>query len=279
MAEQAAALDGVPPVLAARHPLALEGARPLQVDLLDAGEPEGVLLEVRPRAVLLVAAMADALACEAEPELAQRLNVELPGRVASWCAAHGARLVHVSTDLVFGGGEPRAERYREDDPPAPVHTYGRTKAEGEAAVLEALPGAVVARLPLLFGPSHGRGLGASDSLLAALAEGGRPTLFTDEWRTPLHVADASRALVELADHDYAGLLHLAGDERMTRHELGMVVLSMARAPVEWRRRVRAATRAEAGRAEDRPADVSLDASRARGLLETPLRSASEAHCA
>ena len=279
VAEMAAEQGGAAPVAASRRPVEIAGTRSLQVDLLDAGEPEGVLFEVRPRAVLLVAASSDALGCEAEPELARRLNTEVPERVARWCAAHGSRLVHVSTDLVFGGGEPRAERYGEDDPPSPLHTYGRTKAAGEAAVLEAFPGAVVARLPLLFGPSHGRRLGASDSLMAALGEGGTPTLFTDEWRTPLHVTDAARALVELVDRDYAGVLHLAGEERLTRHELGMVVLSAARAPVDWRRRVRAATRAEAGRADDRPEDVSLDASRARELLETPMRSASESHYA
>jgi dTDP-4-dehydrorhamnose reductase len=212
--------------------------------------------------------MARASDCEADPDAARRANVELPARVGAWCAAHGARLVHVSTDLVFGAaGRPPAGGFHEEDPVAPTNLYGRTKADGERAVLDAHPAALVARLPLLYGDSFGRGLGASDSLLAAIERGDTPVLFTDEWRTPLEAGNAARALAELAASDASGLLHVAGPERVTRYELGCAVLASAGRSSD---EIGAGTRAEAGMATTRAEDASLDTSRARALLATEL---------
>lgn len=233
----------------------------------DLGALTGLLERTGPAAILCAAALARVDACEREPARARRLNAEFPGALATETRARGLRLVHVSTDLVFGAVPPRAGGFREEDAPSPVHAYGRSKAEGEARVLAADPRALVVRLPLLYGDSAGRGLGASDQLLAALARGERPALFTDEWRTPLAAGNAAEALLELVASDAAGLLHVAGPERLDRHALGLAVLAHVGLPAE---RVRAATRAELGLALTRPADVALDSARARALLATPL---------
>ena len=246
------------------------------LDVTVPGALEDLLDELRPAAVVNAAALARADVCEREPEGAARLNVELPRRLATWTAAHGARLVHVSTDLVFGGRPPRGERYDEGDPPAPLHVYGRTKAAGEEAVLAADPGALVARLPLLFGDSRGRGLGASDALLAALERGESPRLFDDEWRTPLDVDDAARALLELLALERAGLLHVAGPERLSRFELGHAVLDASPDRERRRERLVRASAAGAGLVPPRPSDVSLDARVAAELLATPLRAVRDA---
>jgi len=248
----------------------LGGARRVALDLEEG--LERLLAAERPARVVSAAALARIDACERDPQAARRINAELPGRLAAWCAAHGARCVHVSTDLVFGGRPPRAAGFREDDAPAPLSAYGASKEAGERAVLAAHPAALVVRLPLLYGDSGGRGLGASDSLLAALARGERPALFNDEWRTPLEVANAAAALLELAAGELAGLLHVAGPERCTRFELARAVLA-AQDPhgngLEGAQ-IGAARRADLGLAEQRAEDVSLDSSRARAQLETEL---------
>jgi dTDP-4-dehydrorhamnose reductase len=236
-----------------------------------AGETEELIERARPAAILLAAALARADACEREPARARALNASLPHEVARLARERGIRLVHVSTDLVFGGRPAAGARYSESDAPSPVHAYGRSKAEGEAAVLAECPAALVVRVPLLYGDSVGRGLGASDQLLAALRRGERPVLFTDEWRTPLEVGNAARALVECATRSENGLLHVAGPERLTRFELGLAVLeARGLQSAEAAERVRGATRAELGLAEGRARDASLDSSRARALLATPL---------
>jgi len=239
---------------------------------LDAERPGAArrLLDcVAPARVLLATALSRVGDCARDPERARRLNAELPGEVAGWCAERGARLVHVSTDLVFGGRPPRGERFDEDDPPAPLHAYGGSKAEGEARVLEACPAALVVRLPLLYGPSFGRALGATDSLLAAVEAGRGAVLFTDEHRTPLEVGNAARALVELLAGDAAGLLHVAGPDRVSRWELGCEALR-ARGLDPARAGVRPGRRDELGLAAERAADVGLDAARARARLATRL---------
>lgn len=233
----------------------------------------------RPRACILTAALSRMGACESDPTAAERVNARAPERVARLALRHGTRLVHVSTDLVFGGTPPRAEGYREADRPAPRSVYGATKAAGEERVLSIYPDALVVRLPLLFGRSGGLGAGASDQLLAALVAGERPGLFADEWRTPLDVGDAARALLELArDHrGVAGRLHVAGPERLDRHALGLTVLTAKGwSATDARAALERTTRGAKGLAEQRPADVSLDAAVARRLLSTRLRAPGEA---
>jgi dTDP-4-dehydrorhamnose reductase len=248
--------------------LAWDGTRP--------GAAAALFERCRPTHVVLAAALSRPGPCEADPGLAEALNVELPAEIASQCRERGVRLVHVSTDLVFGAGAPRGERYTEDDEPAPVHVYGRTKSAGEKRVLEEDPDALVVRVPLLYGDSGGRGLGASDDLLELIARDETPNLFQDEWRTPLDVAQAAAGILEAVRKPLSGRLHVAGPERVNRHELGLTVLAGAGfPPEEARRRVRACLRADLGLESTRPADLSLDTTRARALLATVLLSPRE----
>ena len=87
----------------------------------------------------------------------------------------------------------------------------------------------------------------------------------DEWRTPLDVAEAAAALVELAGREEAGLLHVAGPERLSRYELGVAVLR-AQGVEDPAAALEAVSSADFEAPEPRPRDVSLDASRARALL-------------
>jgi dTDP-4-dehydrorhamnose reductase len=257
---------------AARRPPALTGTEGRAIELAHATQLDRLLDETDPTHVILCAAASRAEACRRDPAGARAMNAELPERVARTCAVRGARLVHVSTDLVFGAREPRGARFAEDDAPAPLSLYGCTKAEGEARALAALPAALVVRLPLLFGDSRGRGLGASDALLAELERGGTPTLFEDEWRTPLDVDEAAAALLELARGEARGLLHVAGPVRLSRHELGLALLR-AHGHARPESLVRVVRRAEVTAGVERPRDVSLDGTRALALLVTPLHGA------
>ena len=253
-------------------------------DLEPPGAVSELLAELDPGRVISCVALARVSDCEERPEEAARLNAGLAGEAARWCKEQGARFVHVSTDLVFGSAEPREGGFEESDEPAPLSEYGRSKLAGERAVLEAFSsgarsgepsGGTVVRLPLLYGNSAGRGLGASDSLLDVVAKDQRPPLFEDEWRTPLEVSNAADALVELAYLDPEGgadgLLHLAGPDRVSRLELGIRVLEAAGLdPAQAREEVRAVPSSSVPTVGARPRDVSLNAARACKLLETRL---------
>jgi dTDP-4-dehydrorhamnose reductase len=214
-------------------------------------------------AVVNAAAMARVGDAYSNPELARAVNVEAVGRLARLCAARGVWLVHCSTDMVFEG-ERVGGMYREEDEARPVSVYGRTKLEGEAAVLgmgDVIEGGggTVCRLSLLYG----LGLGGSETfmggLIAKLRSGESVTLFDDEWRTPLTLGDAAAALVRACEDRHAGLYHLGGAERMSRYEMGLVV---ARALGVDEGLCRAVSRLSFESAEPRQRDLSLNTQKA-----------------
>ncbi|HKI92516.1 MAG TPA: sugar nucleotide-binding protein, partial [Gaiellaceae bacterium] len=131
-------------------------------------------------------------------------------------AAHrvGARLVHVSTDLVFDGE--KGSPYTEDDEPRPVSPYGQAKLHAEELVGELHPAAVVVRTSLLYGkpePGPQERLALSDA-----------TFYVDEIRCPTHVGDLAAALLELgAGEPPAGALHVAGPQAVSRYELARLL--------------------------------------------------------
>jgi dTDP-4-dehydrorhamnose reductase len=180
-------------------------------------------------------------------------NVEGSVAVARAAAAAGARLLHLSSDVVFRGDR---GRYVEDDPPDPVNDYGRSKAAAELGVRIAHPDALIVRTSLLYG---GRAPGPQERLAR---EGTR--FFVDEIRSPVAVGDLAAALLELAGRrDVRGVLHLGGADDVSRYDFALL-LGADPSRVE-------ATRTTA----DRAADVSLDSSRAEGLLQTRLRGVRE----
>lgn len=225
------------------------------VDLADPSALERSWRDDAPTGVIHAAAMASVAHCLQQPDRARAINVAATARLARLCATHGARLVLVSTDLVFGGD--RAP-YAEADAPAPLSVYGRTKVEAEQAVLSH-PGHVVARVSLLYGPSLTGRPGFFDAQLRALRAGSSMPLFVDEWRTPLDLPTAAAALVRLADAAGTGVYHLGGPERMSRLGMGR---RLAHTLGLDDRVFRPARRSDAP-GEARPADTSLTSTRWR----------------
>jgi dTDP-4-dehydrorhamnose reductase len=201
-------------VKAAGHRALSTGRRggDVAVDLLAPGMVAAVVQAAAPDLVIHLAALSRLDECERDPAAALRTNAWLPEQFAE---RFGARLVHVSTDLVFDGAH---APYEPHDPIGPLSVYGQSKAQGEERVRA--HGGRVVRLPLLFGPDE-LGRGATASLRAALQQRRPVSLYPNEYRTPLHAADAAAALVALAvEPDGPGLVHLAGPERVSRWELG-----------------------------------------------------------
>lgn len=229
-----------------------KGVLPERLELDDGGLAGAALVRrLRPEAVLHLAAMADADACARDPTLAQRVNAEATGALARAAAEVGARFVYTSTDLVFDGT--RAP-YGEDDPPAPLGPYMATKAAGERLTLEASPTALVARVALLYGLGRGRRGCFTDQLVARVRAGHDVRLFTDQHRTPLFVDDAAAFLALLLERGAAGRVHLAGPERVSRHEHG---LAIARALGLDATRCVPTRMADLSGLSPRPADASL----------------------
>lgn len=179
--------------------------------------------------------------------------------VAEGAAAAGAHLVHMSTDVVFGG---RAAPYTESDQPFPIISYGHHKLDAEHAVASAHPTAAIVRTSLLYGtdrPSPAQ-LELAAALRSPAARRGM-SFFTDEFRCPAHADDVARAVAELAGRpDIGGPIHVAGPERVSRAEFAALIARHLGADAHL---IPTGTIADSGQV--RPANVVLDVSRAARL--------------
>ena len=240
------------------------------VELTDERALARLLDSVRPEAVVHAAAIGQAGRCQERPDEAHRVNTVLPGALGRLCRERGLRLVALSTDLVFGGGRAFV---REDDAPAPLSVYGRTKLAGEEAALSDCPSAAVARIALTLGRGHGVRGTSTESVLWALLRGGPIRLFTDEYRTPVDPESVADALALLLARGGSGRFHLGGPERLSRHALGLRVARAFGLPGSGIDPVR---QAEHVGSDPRAADVSLDSARARRELAWEPRPIDEA---
>ncbi|GAB4234953.1 MAG: dTDP-4-dehydrorhamnose reductase [Acidobacteriota bacterium] len=194
----------------------LPGAIRLEMDLAEPDEVATVLRGEEFDLVVHAAALTNPDECERKPALAQRVNVEATGRLLE-ALAPTARVVYISTDLVFDG---TCGRYTEEDPVNPVNWYGMTKVAAEELVL-ARPNGVVVRVSKLFSwgsPFHPC---FGNWLEEGFHRGTPVPLFADQYRTPLYVLDAVSALERfLTLHPRHAVYHLGGRERMNRYEFG-----------------------------------------------------------
>ena len=113
-----------------------------ETDARDAARVSAVVADFRPEAVINAAGIVKQRPEAHEVEAAQAVNARFPHRLAELCRAHGARLVHLSTDCVFSGEK---GNYSESDRPDPVDLYGHTKLEGEIDA----PGAITLRTSMI----------------------------------------------------------------------------------------------------------------------------------
>jgi dTDP-4-dehydrorhamnose reductase len=179
--------------------------------------------------------------------------VDASRHVAQAAEANKARLVHMSSDVVFPG---RPTPYVETDEPFALSDYARDKIDAEEAVAEACPGAVMIRTSLLYGTTE---LGpAQQDVADAINRQTDTTFFTDEVRCPAHVDDVAEAVTRLAAmRDVSGPLHVAGPDALSRAEFAVrtaVLLGLDPSLV------RTAMLAESGLV--RPGNVVLDSRRA-----------------
>jgi dTDP-4-dehydrorhamnose reductase len=238
-----------------REPPPAPGVEWLRLDVRDAAAVRAAVERLRPEAVIHTA-------YRQEGDGARATNVDGAEAVGRAAAEVGARLVHVSTDVLFDGAKDGP--YTEEDEPSPITDYGRAKADGERAVLAAHPGALAVRTSLIYGgaePSRHERMACD----AARGRGGT-VFFEDELRSPVVVGELAAALLELTGRDEREILNVAGPDTVSRYEFAFL---LAQAHGLSGERILRGWLKCAGLA--RPANCALDSSRARSLLETRLR--------
>jgi len=126
-----------------------DGGGDLQLDACDLEQLQATLDSVAPDVIVNATAHTAVDKAESEPELAMRLNGEMPGVIGEWAASHDALVIHYSTDYVFDGS--KATPYVETDTPNPVSVYGHTKLAGDQALLASGCAAIILRVSWVYG--------------------------------------------------------------------------------------------------------------------------------
>ena len=238
-------------------------ATTIRIDLTDHSELKRLFEEVRPDAVINTAAASDPNFCQVNPDLSYGINVEAPVNIALLCSDYMIPYLYTSTDLVFDGLN---APYRESDPVCPVNVYGEHKAQAEERILRAYPQSTVCRMSLMFGLSGPVAKSFMQPMLLAMKEGRELSLFVDEFRTPLRAESAVAGLF-LALNKVRGIIHLGGKERISRHDFGKLMQRIFKFENAI---IRPCEQDEIHMPALRPADVSLDSSKAAALGFRPL---------
>lgn len=244
---------------------AVRGLTRADLDLTDVRAVRSAFQADAPQMVIHCAALSQTPACEKDPALARKLNVEVTALLAELAA--DIPLIFFSTDLVFDG---RAGNYDESSAPNPLSVYGKTKLEAEKIVL-ANPKHTAVRMSLNFGRSPRGDRSFNEQMRRAIERGETLKLFTDEFRCPMAAVETARAVWELAAKNRTGLYHLAGVERLSRWEIGRLLVK------HWRLDAKiepVSVRDVAGCAPRSP-DTSLNCNKVQSVLSFPLPRFSE----
>ncbi|MFK7801838.1 MAG: NAD(P)-dependent oxidoreductase [Anaerolineae bacterium] len=227
----------------------------IQVDMRDNEQLTEAIIGFQPNAIIHLAAS------NRSPTEDEMVDSIISGAMAVTDIAKSlsCRLIHMSTDVVFDGSQ---SLYNEETPVAPPHAYGRAKVEAERLVGN-YSNSVIIRPSLIYSLRiKDRGI---EWVEAALNEGKEVTLFTDQMRMPVWTETLAAACLELIDHSHCGLIHIVGNQRLSRAEFGQKMLdwwgiynreTLRYAPtppnVPW------------------PQDLTMDTELANRILTTPL---------
>lgn len=237
------------------HPQLDQQATAVQLDLRHRAEVQRLIESWQPQTVIHLAG---------SNRTADMYTVITEGTQNITAAAQNTRLIHMSSDVIFDGHH---APYDEAAQPQPRHEYGRAKAVAEEIVAQH-PNHVIIRTSLIYG-FHAVDRG-TQWMMATLKNGDRVTLFDNQWRNPIAAETLSQACLELATHAYSGILNVAGNEVLTRADYALklldwwqfderenLVIAPAPADAPW------------------PPNTTLTITRAKNLLQTPLRGVTE----
>ena len=193
---------------------------PITLDLADPAFVQAALASIRPQLVIHTA-------IARQPERFDRIIVQGSASIAAAAASVGAKLIHLSTDIVLDGA---ADRYDETalpcpEPvaghPDPLSGHGRAKARAEKVVIDRHPDPVIVRTSLIYGFAP---LDHSTSwLVEGLSRKEPVTLFTDQIRCPVYAPDLAASLIELSGLPFSGVINLAGPTALSRYEFGLLL--------------------------------------------------------
>jgi len=177
-----------------------------ELDLAGSGDVAAAIAAYKADWIINCAAYTQVDRAEEEAGLAFAVNRDAAGAIAKGAQQSHSRMLHVSTDFIFRGKQ--ATPYREEDQGDALSVYGRSKWEGEQAVREVLPQALILRTAWVYGV-HGNNF--VKTMLRLMAERDEIKVVDDQIGTPTWTADIVRAMQALVENDAAGTHHFTNE--------------------------------------------------------------------
>ena len=197
-----------------------------EVELTQRDSLTEVLTVLRPDVVINAAAYNLVDEAERAPDQAFAVNSLGVRGLSLVCRDLGCRLIHFSTDYVFGLDGSRSQPYSESDMPGPVNVYGVSKLAGEYFVRSLCPRHLVVRTCGLYGSkgSGGKGRNFVNTIARLGRERDRVSVVHDQICTPTSVTDLAQATCRLLETDATGVLHFTNQGSCTWHEFAVEIL-------------------------------------------------------
>ncbi len=238
----------------------------IRMNFLHPATIESSFKEFQPEAVVHCAALADGKECEASHEKALAVNVTGTKRLLKQLPNKDILFIYISTDLVFDG---KNAPYDEQAEPNPLGFYGETKRRAEQLVQREWKKHIVLRCALMYGPEPPSGKGSFLQWMdRTFQEQDSISLFVDEFRTPLYVKDAAKAIEALVQKKgNHRLYHLGGPERVSRVDFGKQVAEIRGYDPA---KIKETHIRDLDTGFFRPEDVSLDSSRIQSSHSVPM---------
>lgn len=189
----------------------------LDLDLLDQFKVQQFIADYRPDCIIHTAAMTNVDACEEQPELCKRLNVEVVANLCALCEKWNIHFIHLSTDFIFDGLN---GPYREEDKPNPLSLYGESKLHSEYVVTASSCPWTIIRTIIVYGVVAD--MSRSNIVLwakSALEKGSPINVVDDQWRMPTLAEDLATACFAAAMKGQTGIYHVSGSELFSIKEL------------------------------------------------------------
>jgi len=229
------------------------------VDIADRSALKDAVMRFMPEVIVNAAAMTNVDACEMERQLAWTLNVTVVEHLVRIARATDAHLVHLSTDYVFDG---EAGPYTEEDLPAPINYYGKSKLAGENAITTAGIDHAILRTNVVYGPPSGRP-DFVQWVIKALDTSRPITVVTDQFSNPTYVDDLAMAIIRVVERKRTGLYHIGGADYLSRYDFARRIATFFKVSTDL---IRPITTAELQQAAKRPLKGGLVSLKAQAML-------------
>jgi dTDP-4-dehydrorhamnose reductase len=247
-----------------------QSIKSVKLDITNSEEVQKVISDISPEIIIHAAAIANLKLCRENQSKSYEVNVRGTYNIARAAEKAGARMIYISSDLVFDGSR---SYYKEEDIPEPICYYGKTKYEGEKIVASVNSNYCITRSALIYGYGLGLSQPFSQVIIEKLSHGISVELYKDEYRSPIYIKNFCDIIFEISLNDQIhGLYNICGTQRLSRFDLGLKISELFGFD---KRLIIPVLVSNSALNEIRPRDCSMKNSKLKAAIKTKIQTIEE----